>query len=177
MTGGFKAEAVKDRTIDYARGKVTGGSSAVKGVVAIRGVPADYDEWAELGNEGWEFENCLPYFNKLEDDQDLGGDFHGKGGPTPVRRWKDDELIPLQQSFRQAVLDQGYPYHEDFNDPGSTGISPMAQNREGRTRISSAIGYLTGARTPEPHHPRRVLGQPRHHRGWARDRAGGGIGR
>ena len=143
---GFKAEAVKDRTIDYARGKVTGGSSAVKGVVAIRGVPADYDEWAELGNEGWEFENCLPYFNKLEDDQDLGGDFHGKGGPTPVRRWKDDELIPLQQSFRQAVLDQGYPYHEDFNDPGSTGISPMAQNREGRTRISTAIGYLTGAR-------------------------------
>ena len=99
-----------------------------------------------IGNEGWEFENCLPYFNKLEDDQDLGGDFHGKGGPIPVRRWKEDEYTPVQQGFRQAVLDQGYPVHEDFNNPDATGFSPLAQNREGRTRISTAIGYLTGAR-------------------------------
>ncbi len=143
---GFKAEAVTDRTIDSTRGKVTGGSSAGNGVVALRGVPADYHEWAELGNDGWAWEDCLPYFNKLEDDRDMGGDFHGKGGPIPVRRWKEDELIPLQQGFRQAVLDQGYPVHEDFNDPDSTGLSPLAQNREGRTRISTAIGYLTGAR-------------------------------
>ena len=143
---GFKAESVPGRDIDYARGKVTGGSSAVNGAVAIRGVPADYNEWAALGNEGWEWENCLPYFNKLEDDQDQGGDYHGKGGPIPVRRWKPNELTRLQQAFRQACIDQGYPFHEDFNDPDSTGISPIAQNREGRTRISTAIGYLTAAR-------------------------------
>lgn len=143
---GFKADAVAGREIDYPRGKVTGGSSAVNGVVAIRGVPADYDEWAALGNDGWAWEHCLPYFNKLEDDQDRSGDFHGKGGPIPVRRWELDEFLPVQRAFRQACIDRGYPAHEDFNAPESTGISPMAQNREGRTRISTAIGYLTGAR-------------------------------
>jgi len=143
---GFKAGAVEGREIDYARGKVTGGSSAVNGVVAIRGVPADYDEWGALGNEGWEWESTLPYFNKLEDDQDQGGDFHGKGGPIPVRRWRQEELTPIQGAFRQVCVDLGYPFHEDFNAPDSTGVSSMAQNREGRTRISTALGYLPRAR-------------------------------
>ena len=143
---GFSAEAVPGREIDYARGKVSGGSSAVNGVVAIRGVPADYDEWAELGNEDWSWEACLPYFRKLEDDQDQGGDHHGKGGPIPVVRWQDDELVPVQRAFQEVCIEQGFPYHEDFNHPDATGVSPMAQNRRGRTRISTAIGYLSGIR-------------------------------
>ena len=139
---GFKAEAVAGRDIDYTRGKVTGGSSAVNGAVAIRGVPEDYDEWASLGNDNWSWENCLPFFRKLEDDQDESGDFHGRGGPIPVVRWNIDELRPLQVAFRDEILDKGFPAHDDFNAPGATGISPLAQNREGRTRISTAIGYL-----------------------------------
>ena len=130
------------RDIDYTRGKVTGGSSAVNGAVAIRGVPEDYDEWASLGNDAWSWENCLPFFRKLEDDQDESGDFHGKGGPIPVVRWNDDELRPLQIAFRDEILAKGFPAHGDFNAPGATGMSPLAQNREGRTRISTTIGYL-----------------------------------
>src|SRR4051794_17677256 len=64
------AEAVPGRIIPYPRGKVTGGSSAVNGSVALRGAPEDYDEWAELGNEGWGWEQVLPYFRRLEDDRD-----------------------------------------------------------------------------------------------------------
>ena len=143
---GFKAEAVEGRQIDYARGKVTGGSSAVNGAVAIRGTPADYDEWAELGNDEWSWEACLPAFRKLEDDQDFGGDFHGKGGPIPVVRWDPSDLGPIQQAFHDASVEAGFPVHQDFNHPEATGLSPMAQNRRGRTRISTAIGYLAGVR-------------------------------
>src|SRR5579884_269601 len=65
---GFKAIAVDGREIEYPRGKVTGGSSAVNGAIALRGVPADYDEWAERGNDEWGWQQVLPYFRKLETD-------------------------------------------------------------------------------------------------------------
>jgi choline dehydrogenase-like flavoprotein len=67
---GFKADALKGRGIEFPRGKVTGGSSAVNATIALRGVPADYDEWASLGNADWAWSEVLPYFRRLEDDQD-----------------------------------------------------------------------------------------------------------
>jgi len=69
------------------RGKATGGSSAINGQVLFRGIPEDYDGWAEMGNDEWGFTKVLPYFNKLETDLDFGGDFHGSDGPVPVRRY------------------------------------------------------------------------------------------
>jgi choline dehydrogenase len=143
---GMKADAVPGRAIDYPRGKVTGGSSAVNAAMAIRGVPTDYDEWAAWGNDEWSFEKCLPYFNRLEDDQEMGGDFHGKGGPVPVTRWKQEELIPLQQAFLDACLARGIPYNDDHNNPTTSGIGPVPMNRRGRLRISTAIAYLAPAR-------------------------------
>lgn len=142
----WTGEAVSGRTVPYPRGKVTGGSSAVNGIVAIRGVPEDYDEWAALGNDEWSWEKCLPAFRRLEDDQDFGGDFHGKGGPIPIVRWKDHELAKLQRAFLQACLAAGYPPSEDHNVPGATGVGSWAMNRTGTLRISTAIGYLAPAR-------------------------------
>ena len=63
------------------RGKVTGGSSAINGQMFLRGIPEDYDTWASLGNDEWEFEKLLPYFRKLETDMDFHDDFHGSDGP------------------------------------------------------------------------------------------------
>ena len=142
----WMGDAVPGRAVTYPRGKVTGGSSAVNGIVAIRGTPEDYDEWAKLGNPGWSFAECLPYFRKLEDDQDFGGDFHGKGGPIPIVRWRDDELAPIQERFRQACLGLGYPRSEDHNVPEASGVGAWAMNRNGTVRISTAIGYLAPAR-------------------------------
>ena len=142
----WQGEAVAGRSVNYPRGKVTGGSSAVNGIVAIRGVPEDYDEWAALGNPEWSWENCLPYFRKLEDDQDFGGDFHGKGGPIPIVRWKGEELAPIQQSFLDACVAEGYPRSEDHNVPGATGVGAWAMNRSGNLRVSTATGYLAPAR-------------------------------
>jgi choline dehydrogenase len=139
-------DAVPGRAVTYPRGKVTGGSSAVNGIVAIRGTPEDYDEWAELGNPEWSFEKCLPYFRRLEDDQDHGGDFHGKGGPIPIVRWRDEELAPVQRAFKEACLSAGHADSDDHNVPGATGVGSWAMNRAGNLRISTAIGYLAPAR-------------------------------
>ena len=66
---GLTAEAVPGRAIPYPRGRVIGGSSAVNAAIALRGVPADYDEWAALGNDEWSWAKVLPHFRRLEDDR------------------------------------------------------------------------------------------------------------
>jgi len=142
----WTGNAVAGRPVNYPRGKVTGGSSAVNGIVAIRGVPEDYDDWAAHGLDEWSWEQCLPYFRKLEDDQDFGGDLHGKGGPIPIVRWRTAELAPLQAAFREACIGAGYPESPDHNIPDSTGVGSWAMNRTGSLRVSTALGYLAPAR-------------------------------
>lgn len=143
---GFKADAMKGREIEYPRGKVTGGSSAVNATIALRGVPADYDEWARLGNSEWAWPRVLPYFRKLEDDQDETGPIHGRGGPIPVRRWKPSELLPLQQACLDAGHALGFARVTDHNHPEATGIGPWPMNQRDGLRMSTAIGYLLPAR-------------------------------
>ena len=129
------------------RGKATGGSSAVNGQVLFRGIPEDYDRWAQWGNDEWSFVNVLPYFNKLETDLDFGGgDFHGSDGPVPVRRMPRSEWLPHAQAFEQACVAEGYPIDEDQNHPESTGVSPRARNTIDGVRMSMAINYLDIAR-------------------------------
>jgi len=143
---GFTADAMKGREIEYPRGKVTGGSSAVNATIALRGVPEDYDEWARLGNSEWTWSRVLPYFRKLEDDQDEGGPLHGCGGPIPVRRWKASELLPLQQACLDAGRALGFAAVTDHNHPEATGIGPWPMNQRDGLRVSTAIGYLLPAR-------------------------------
>jgi choline dehydrogenase len=83
---GLTAEAVPGRAIPYPRGRVVGGSSAVNAAIALRGVPADYDEWALLGNDAWGWDRVLPYFCRLEDDPVGVAEVHGCGGPIAIRR-------------------------------------------------------------------------------------------
>ncbi len=143
---GFKADAIKGREIEFPRGKVTGGSSAVNGTLALRGVPADYDEWASVGNTEWAWARVLPYFRKLEDDQDEDGPLHGRGGPIPVRRWKASELLPLQRAYLEAGQALGFSGVKDHNHPEATGIGPWPLNQRDGMRVSTAIAYLLPAR-------------------------------
>jgi choline dehydrogenase len=142
----FTAEACPGRTIRYPRGKVTGGSSAVNATVALRGVPADYDEWAAFGNEGWGWQDVLPFFRKLENDQDEGGDLHGKSGPIFIRRWQRDELTPLAQAYMAALGRLGFEEVPDHNQPDSTGYGVIQMNQREGVRLSTAITYLLPAR-------------------------------
>ena len=143
---GLTAEAVPGRFIPYPRARVIGGSSAVNATIALRGVPADYDEWAALGNDEWSWANVLPHFRRLEDDEEEPGELHGRGGPIAICRWRLDELIPVQRAFLEVCRRLGFPEVADHNHPEATGVGAFPQNRRGRLRLSTAIGYLLSAR-------------------------------
>src|SRR5271165_5741 len=143
---GLRAEAVPGRAIPYPRARVIGGSSAVNATIALRGVPADYDEWAALGNDQWGWAKVLPHFRRLEDDPQGTGELHGRGGPVPIRRWRPDELIPVQRAFFEVCRRLGFPEVTDHNHPEATGVGPFPQSRRDRLRVSTAIAYLLPAR-------------------------------
>ncbi|MFC0529846.1 GMC family oxidoreductase [Phytohabitans kaempferiae] len=143
----FKAEITDRRRIIFPRGKVTGGSSAVGATIALRGTPDNFDEWAAMGNPAWAWDEVLPFYKRLEDDLDFDNEFHGRGGPIPIRRWKTDELAPVQQVFHDACLKAGFADVQDHNHPEASGVGPIPSNRrDTTTRFSAAMGYLGPAR-------------------------------
>jgi choline dehydrogenase len=140
-------EPTRERPQPFPRGRVVGGSSAVNTTIALRGVPEDYDEWADLGNSEWSWEKVLPAFNRLERDLDFGNeDYHGDSGPITIRRYPNAELEPQHLAFLDAARALGYPDCPDQNDPYGWGSGPQPMNKLGRLRISCAIGYLSPAR-------------------------------
>jgi choline dehydrogenase len=143
---GMVAKAIADREIAFPRGKVTGGSSAVNGHIALRGTPEDFDEWAAWGNSEWSFAKVLPFYRKLENDRDAQGDFHGANGPIWIERPRPDAWQPINRAFHDACRELGYAEVWDHNDPRSTGVGPWPRNRRDGIRISTAIGYLNPAR-------------------------------
>ena len=127
------------------RGKTLGGSSAVNAQIFLRGEPDDYDAWSKSGNDLWGFQECLPYFRKLENDIDFSGDFHGQSGPvrcirTPKNEWQKDSV-----AFYDGFRDLGYAHVDDHNDPDSTGVGPLPFNTINRIRQNTWLTYL------EPH--------------------------
>jgi len=143
----FRARATDLADIDIPRGRVTGGSSAVNDAQFLRGMPDDFDRWAEWGNHEWSFDKVFPYMLKMESDEDFNDEFHGSDGPILCRRYRPDEWGPQQHAFYRACLDAGFPDCPDHNRPGSTGVGPLPFNVAERVRISTAIGYLEPARS------------------------------
>jgi len=137
---------VAGRVVPQPSGRVVGGSSAVNTAIALRGTPEDYDGWAALGNDEWSWEKVLPYFRKLETDLDCDNEFHGRSGPIPIRRYREEELAPAQAAFVRAMRALGYPETKDNNDPRSTGLGFHPMNKHGSQRMSVAICYLEPAR-------------------------------
>ncbi len=136
------ATPAQPNEIAVPRGKVMGGTSAINGQVFLRGVPEDYDRWAEWGNDQWSYINLLPFFRKLETDTDIQDDFHGSEGPVPVRRHKPEDWLPLQNAFKTACLEGGYPETYDHNNPDSTGFGPFPMNNPNGVRMSTALSYI-----------------------------------
>ena len=128
------------------RGKVTGGSSAINGQVFLRGVPEDYDSWAAMGNDQWEYQKLLPYFRKVETDSDFHDDFHGTEGPIIAHRFKRETWLPAQVAFYEACRAAGFPDCPDHNHPDSAGVGPTPFNNPNGIRMSTALGYLDLAR-------------------------------
>jgi len=131
----------------YWRGRGMGGSSAINGQFAIRGLAEDFDDWAEQGCTGWSARDVLPAFMRLEDELDFGeAPYHRRGGPIPVRRLPRERWSSVDRALCHAALGLGYPWAEDHNAPGSSGVSPYAVNSRGDSRVSTNDGYLEPAR-------------------------------
>jgi choline dehydrogenase len=126
-----------------ARGKITGGSTAVNAQIFLRGVPEDYDSWAV---EGWGYEDLLPYFCRNETDPDFDNAYHGSNGPIRARRFKPEEWMPEQKAFYSACRSAEYPDCPDHNDPDSTGVGALPLNNPDGIRQSTALCYLGQAR-------------------------------
>lgn len=130
------------KMMEIARGKLIGGSSSINGQAFLRGVPEDYDGWAERGNDKWSYPKVLPFFRRLETDLDIRDDFHGSEGPIPVRRIPRGEWLPINEAFYQALLTAGFPPDGDMNGPDGTGAGLMPMNNPANVRTSTALAYL-----------------------------------
>jgi len=128
----------------YTGGRVIGGTSAVNGMCANRGLPTDYDAWAERGANGWGWEGVLPYFKKLEHDNDYGEPLHGKDGPINMIRWKREKWPPFTEAMITAIEEAGFKDIADQNGTDVEGHFPLViNNTNDGDRISAARGYLT----------------------------------
>ncbi|MEU9653906.1 GMC family oxidoreductase N-terminal domain-containing protein [Streptomyces sp. NPDC048110] len=135
----------KGRRGPYGVGKLLGGSSAVNGAIALRGLAADFDSWAAGGSPEWAWEAVLPYFRALETDADFTDSAHGSAGPVPVRRPAIDEFDPMALAFLDACKEQGIPHTADMNT-GAVGAGPLPSNTRDGRRISAAEAYLEPVR-------------------------------
>ena len=95
------------RRIYWPRGKVVGGSSAINGMVYVRGLPSDYDRWRQMGNPGWSFDDCLPYFKRLEAYPGGASDLHGGDGPVKITQ--DEYRNEIGEAFLAACAEVGLP--------------------------------------------------------------------
>lgn len=138
-------EAIR-RTHPYPLGRVLGGSSAVNGAIALRGLPADFQAWAAQGNSQWSWDLVLPYFARLEADADFKGAGHGTEGPLPIRRPGWDEMGHAANAFAEGCRTLGLPYLHDLNGSGGEGYGPVPTNSIGRRKVSAAAAYLVPAR-------------------------------
>ncbi len=127
----------------YTQGRVMGGGSSVNGMVAIRGLPSDYDEWAARGAVGWDWEGVLPSFRKLESDQDFDGPMHGKEGPVGLRRIPEESWPGFVRAVIRAFEDEGWTRHADQNAVFEDGVYPIAISNIDDQRVSTAMAYLT----------------------------------
>jgi choline dehydrogenase len=137
--------AMNGRRLYWPRGKVLGGSSSVNAMIYIRGVPSDYNLWAQLGNRGWSWDDVFPYFKKAENYLPGQSEYHGSGGPLKVSR--PGVANVLNEAWVKGGQEAGYPYNDDFNGPEQEGFGPIYCTFADGRRGSAAVSYLKPALT------------------------------
>ena len=135
------------RRMPFPSGKVLGGSSAINGMLYIRGQTEDYDAWRDAGNEGWGWEDVLPYFRKAEDQQHGASQSHGAGGPIGVSDTQPSS--PASRLFLDAAVRSGIPRLDDLNTGDQHGIALVQGTIRNGRRMTAAVGYLRPAMARE----------------------------
>ena len=122
------------------RGKCLGGSSAINAMIYIRGHKSDYDHWAALGNDGWSYQDLLPYFKKSENNAAIADEFHGNDGPLHVSNLQSHN--PFQQFYLEAAKEAGFNINHDFNGEEQEGLGIYQVTHKNGERWSAARGYI-----------------------------------
>lgn len=128
----------------YPQAKLMGGGSSINGMHGQRGLASDYDEWRALGVVGWGWDDVLPYFKRMERDEDIHDDNHGHSGPVSVCRVPEDQWSPLTLALRRAFDARGLPRLPDANAGHGDGTMATPLSNTSEARASSAASYLTG---------------------------------
>ena len=133
-------KSLDNRSIYLARGKALGGSSIVNGMMYMRGVPADYDQWRQSGLSGWSYADLLPYFKRAEGAKHRDGPYHGTNGPLKIEESINFGVI--DKAFIKAAIAAGHTQLNDFNAYDRTGVGRSDSTVSRGVRQSSAIAYL-----------------------------------
>jgi choline dehydrogenase len=131
------------RRLHWARGRVLGGSTSIHGMVYMRGLPLDFDQWAAEGLRGWSYAEVLPYFLRSENSHRGASARHGVGGPLQVSAGRLEN--PLFQVYLQAAAQAGHPLTDDFAGPQPHGAGCYDFTIRNGRRVSGSTAFLRGA--------------------------------
>ncbi|MFP3426323.1 choline dehydrogenase [Pseudoalteromonas sp. SIMBA_162] len=130
-----------NREMHCPRGKVLGGSSSINGMVYVRGHAKDFDEWQQHGANGWDYQSCLPYFQKAESFYLGENAYRGGKGPLGVNNGNEMQN-PLYTTFIKAGVEAGYASTDDYNASQQEGFGPMHMTVKNGERSSASREYL-----------------------------------
>lgn len=137
-----------NRSIPVPRGKVLGGSSAINGMLYVRGQARDYDTWAQMGCRGWSYDDILPYFKKSEGRAEGGDDYHGDDGPLHVAM--PTNTYDVLDKMIEAGGALGYPMNNDYNGAKQEGFSYYQLTQKNGRRFSAKSAYINPIRKSRP---------------------------
>ncbi len=137
-------EKTGNRAIPVPRGKVLGGSSAINGMLYVRGQAADYDTWGQMGCRGWSFSDVLPYFKRSENREQGADDYHGTGGPLNVTM--PTETYDTLDKLIASGGELGYPMNVDYNGADQEGFAYYQVTQRHGRRFSAKNAYLDPVR-------------------------------
>jgi choline dehydrogenase len=133
------------RQLQWPRGKTLGGTSSINGMLYVRGNPADYDNWAQMGCRGWSYEEVLPFFKKSETYRGSGDpEYRSQGGPLIVEDYRT--ILPLTHRFVEAAQQAGFAFTPDYNGKQQEGVAYSQMTRRGKWRGSTAQTFLREAK-------------------------------
>ncbi|WP_299362307.1 GMC family oxidoreductase N-terminal domain-containing protein [uncultured Paracoccus sp.] len=132
------------RQLLYPRGRVLGGSSAINGMLYVRGQAADYDGWRQMGCTGWGWDDVEPLFKKSEDYFDGPSEHHGAGGPWRIERQR--LRWDILDDWARAAEAVGIPCVDDFNTGNNEGVGYFKVSQKNGFRVSAARAFLRPAR-------------------------------
>ena len=132
------------RAINWPRGKVLGGSSSINGLLYVRGQPQDFDQWRQLGNVGWSWDDVMPLFRRAENWEGAPSAVRGTGGPLNVSEGRLTR--PVIDAWVDAAEGLGYKRNDDYNGEDQEGVGHFQMTMRNGRRCSSAAAFLKPAR-------------------------------